>query len=173
MSAGHPAGRIPALTLALLLFVVPALADKAPAAQALGSTQAAGHLLTHLYARTDGWDGVPPAHCEDETCEDYGHIHCYGRRVSLWDTPAKGDSRVAYYPGGLVGRIGPDTELELIGVVTYEGQAYANLRVYEDGRAVLSGFVNADYIGCDCDESYAGFEDVSEYVHDVGAFSLK
>lgn len=172
MSAGHPAGRIPALTLAMLLFVVPALADKAPAAQALGSAQAAGHLLTHLYARTDGWDGVTPAHCEDETCEDYGHIHCYGRRVSLWDTPAKGDSRVAYYPGGLVGRIGPDTELELIGVVTYEGQVYANLRVYEDGRAVLSGFANADYIGCDC-ERYEGFEEVPEYVHDVGAFSLK
>ena len=160
------------LALMLLLACAPALADKAPVAEKLGSAKAASHLVTHIYARTDGWDGVLPSHCPDESCKDYGHIHCYGRRVSLWDTPAKGDSRVSYYPGGRVGYIGPDTELELIDVVIYKGKYYANLRVYEDGRAVLSGFASADYIGCDC-EKCEGFEEVYEYVHDVGGFSLK
>ena len=160
------------LALMLLPLCAPALADKAPVAEKLGSARAASHLVTHIYARTDGWDGELPARCADEGCAEYGHVHCYGRRVALWDTPAKGDSRVAYYPGGMVGRIGPDTEFELIGVVRYQGGLYANVRVYEDGRARLSGFVDADYIGCDC-EAYDSFEDVPDYEHDVGSFSLK
>lgn len=158
--------------LALLALTASALADKAPAVEAMGSELAASHLATHLYARSDGWDGVLPSRCADEGCAQYGHVHCYGRRVALWDTPAKGDSRVAYYPGGMVGRIGPDTELELIGVVFYQRQYYANVRVYEDGRARLSGFINADYLGCDCD-SYDAFEEVPVYEHNVGSFSLK
>ena len=157
---------------ALAVPAASALADKAPAAEAMGSALAASHLAAHIYARSDGWNGVLPSHCEDEGCADYGHIHCYGRRVALWDTPAKGDSRVPYYPGGMVGRVGPDTELELIGVVAYQGAYYANVRVYEEGRPRLCGFISADYLGCDCD-TYDAFEEVPQYEHNVGSFSLK
>lgn len=149
-----------------------ALADKAPACEKLGSQKAAEHLYTHVYAYTDFWDGFTPATCEDEGCKEYGHVHCYGVRVTLWDTPAKGDSRVAYYPFGTSGKVGPDSEFQLIDVVSYKGKYYANLRIHEGGEAVASGFVSADYIGCDC-ESYEAFEEVPEYEHDHGPFSLK
>ena len=158
--------------LALVLSVPPALADKAPACVRLGSEKAAQHLYTHVYAYTDFWDYYTPSACTDEGCKTYGHVHCYGVRVTLWDTPAKGNSRVAYYPFGTSGRVGPDTQFQLIDVVAYKGGYYANLRIYEDGAAVASGFVNADYIGCDC-EGYEAFEEVPEYEHNHGAFSLK
>ena len=77
-----------------------------------------------------------------------------------------------YYPGGAVGKIGPETEFELIDVVAYKGAYYANIRVYEDERVVLSGFVNADYIGCDCAQ-IEGFEEVPVYEYVARPFSLK
>ena len=164
------------VTFWLALFLIPcayAAAEKSPAVQALGSEQAARHLATHIYARRDHWDGTRPFVCPDETCEDYGHVRITGRRVSLWDSPAKGDSRVPYYPNGTSYRVGPDTEFELIDVVAYQNRFYANIRVYNDnGEAMYTGFVNADYIACDC-ESYDDFEEVEEYVYRFGPFSLK
>ena len=163
------------MLLLALCFALPAacaLADKAPACVKLGSERAAEHLYTHVYAYTDYWSGEGPSACTDEGCRIYGHVHCYGVRVTLWDTPAKGDSRVAYYPFGTTGKVGPDTEFQLIDVVSYKGRYYANLRIHEDGAAVASGFVNADYIGCDC-EGYEAVEEVPQYDHDHGAFSLK
>ena len=158
--------------LFLLLFALPALADKAPTCIKLGSEKAAQHLTTHIYAYTDGWDGIVPSSCPDEGCKEYGHVHCYGVRVTLWDTPAKGDSRVAYYPFGTDGKIGPDTEFQLTDVVVYKNKYYANIRIYVDGYVRNSGFVSADYIGCDC-ETYESFEELPEYVHDHPAFSLR
>ena len=160
------------IALLLVLGAAPALADKAPACVKLGSEKAAQHLYTHVYAYTDFWDGVTPAPCDDEGCEEYGHVHCYGVRVTLWDTPAKGTSQVDYYPFGSSGKVGPDTQFQLIDVVSYKGKHYANLRIHENGVAVASGFVSADYIGCDC-ESYEAFEAVPEYEHNHGPFSLK
>ena len=160
-----------ALIALLLVFgAAPALADKAPACVKLGSEKAAQHLYTHVYAYTDFWDGYTPAPCDDEGCKEYGHVHCYGVRVTLWDTPAKGTSQVDYYPFGSSGKIGPDTQFQLIDVVSYKGKHYANLRIHENGVAVASGFVSADYIGC---ESYEAFEAVPEYEHNHGPFSLK
>lgn len=162
------------LWLALCLILVPgsALADKSPACVKLGAEKAAQHLYTHVYAYTDFWDGYAPAVCTDEGCREYGHVHCYGVRVTLWDTPAKGSSRVDYYPFGTSGKVGPDTQFQLIDVVVYQGKYYANLRIHEDGVAVASGFVSADYIGCDC-ARYEIFEEVPAYDHNHGAFSLK
>ena len=155
------------------LSAAPALADKAPAVLQLGSEQAAQHLSRHIYAYTDGWDGIAPSACPDEGCADYGHVHCYGVRVTLWDTPAKGSSRVPYYPFGTDGKVGPDTEFQLVNVVSYKNKYYANIRIYnEEGYVVNSGFVSADYIGCDC-ETYEGFETLDEYIHDHPAFSLR
>ena len=161
-----------ALTVCMAMVCSGTLADKAPVVQTLGSEKAASHLVCHIYARTDGWDGVNPAACPDEGCKDYGHVHCYGVRVTLWDTPAKGNSRVKYYPFGTDGYIGPETEFELIDVVTYKEKYYACVRTYENGLAVNSGFVNADYIGCDCD-TYDVFEEIPVYEHNHGGFSLK
>lgn len=91
----------------------------------------------------------------------------------MWDSPEKGDSRVAYYPNGTTNKVGPDTEFELTNVVAYKGRYYANIRITDDhGVVVNSGFVNADYIACDC-KSYTVFEDVDEYVYRFGPFSLK
>ena len=161
-----------ALALALLLPGASALAAKSPACEALGSEKAAAHLCTHIYAYTDGWDGVVPSSCPDEGCQEYGHVHCYGRQVTLWDTPAKGNSRVSYYPFGTDGKIGPGTEFQLVDVVMYKKKYYANIRIYKDGYVVNSGFVNADYVGCDC-ETYEGFEEIPEYIHDHPAFTLR
>ena len=160
------------IALLPVLGAAPALADKAPACLNLGSEKAAQHLYTHVYAYTDFWDGVTPSTCPDEGCREYGHVHCYGVRVTLWDTPAKGTSQVDYYPFGSSGKVGPDTQFQLIDVVSYKGKHYANLRIHENGVAVASGFVSADYIGCDC-ESYEAFEAVPEYEHNHGPFSLK
>ncbi|MBQ2991422.1 MAG: hypothetical protein IJD60_09085 [Clostridia bacterium] len=159
-------------TLVLVLSAAPALADKAPACEKLGSAQAAAHLATHIYAYTDGWNGFGPSDCPDEGCLAYGHVHCYGRRVTLWDTPAGGSSRVSYYPFGSDGKVGPDTEFQLVDVVTYRNKYYANIRIYENDRVVNSGFINADYVGCDC-ESFRGFDEVPQYEHNHGPFSLK
>lgn len=166
--------RIGALLLpGVLCFAAHALADPAPAVQTLGSEQAARHLAAHIYARTDGWDGALPFLCPDETCATYGHVRVTGRRVSLWDSPRKGSSRMVCYPGGLVGYVGPDTQIELTNVVAYQNRYCANIRVLnENGDAALSGFVSADYIACDC-ESYDAFEDVDDYTYSFGAFSLK
>lgn len=159
--------------LCALLFAAPALAEPSPLAQSAGSKQAARHLVTHIYARTDGWDGALPFLCPDETCISYGHVRVTGQRVSLWDSPRKGSSRMACYPGGLVGHVGPETQIELTDVVAYQNRYYANIRVLdENGEAALSGFVNADYIACDC-ESCDAFEDVDDYTYSFGAFSLK
>ena len=161
------------LALLLALPASAALADRAPACEALGSAKAAAHLSTHIYAYTDGWDGYTPSACTDEGCEAYGHVHCYGRRVTLWDTPAGGNSRVAYYPFGSDGKIGPDTEFQLVDVVVYKGKYYAGIRILQDGSVVRSGFVSADYIGCDC-ETFGVFDgDIPEYVHNHGAFDLR
>lgn len=161
------------LAAVMLIQTAPVLADQAPAAAALGSEAAAGHLATHIYAYTDGWDGYGPVTCTDEGCEEYGHVHCYGRRVSVWDTPRKGDQTVAYYPGTLLTRIGPDTEFQLVDVVSYKGKFYANVRILdENGSVTASGFVNADYIGCDC-ESYDAVEEVPVYDSSFGPFDLR
>ena len=164
---------LPLLALLLTLQASPVLADKAPACEKLGSAKAAAHLYTHVYAYTDGWDGHTPSACTDEGCRAYGHVHCYGVRVTLWDTPAGGDSRVAYYPFGSDGKIGPDTEFQLVDVVFYRNRYYAGIRIMQNGCVVRSGFVNADYVGCDC-ETYDVFdEDIPEYVHNHGAFDLR
>lgn len=160
------------LALCLMLLSATALAAKAPAAEKLGSQKAAEHLLTHVYAYSCYWDGENPVDCADEGCAEYGHIHCFGRMVTVWDTPAKGKSRVEYYPGGTTGKIGPGEELQLIDVVEYKGKYYANVHILVDYEPVGSGFVNADYIGCDC-ETFEGFEPVEEYIHDVGVFDLR
>ena len=160
------------MVLFLLIIAMPALADKAPACVKLGSEKAAQHLTTHIYAYTDSWDGIVPSACPDEGCKEYGHVHCYGVRVTLWDTPAKGDSRVAYYPFGTDGKIGPDTEFQLVDVVSYKKKYFANIRIYVDGYVVNSGFVSADYIGCDCAE-YKEFEEVPEYEYEHPAFTLR
>lgn len=57
-----------------------------------------------------------------------------GRRVTLWDSPEKGDSRVAYYPNGTTNKVGPDTEFELTNVVAYKGRYYANIRITDESR---------------------------------------
>ena len=76
-------------------------------------------------------------------------------------------------PNGTTNKVGPDTEFELTNVVAYKGRYYANIRITDDhGVVVNSGFVNADYIACDC-KSYTVFEDVDEYVYRFGPFSLK
>ena len=49
------------LALCLMISALPALADKAPACEKLGSRKAAEHLYTHVYAYTDSWDGVHPS----------------------------------------------------------------------------------------------------------------
>ena len=152
-----------ALLFLLLSLPAAALAAKAPAVELLGSQAAACHLTTHLQAYTDGWDGVSPAFSAEDGCEDYGHVHCYGRRVSLWDTPRKGPNRVPYYAGTMDGRVGPDTQFQLTDVVYYRGAFYANIRIYIDEYIVVnSGFINADYVGCDC-ESYDAMTSVPYY----------
>lgn len=151
------------LAIMLALWSACALAAKAPAVELLGSKSAACHLATHLQAYTDGWDGASPAFSMEDGCEGYGHVHCYGRRVSLWDTPRKGPNRVPYYAGTMDGRIGPDTQFQLTDVVYYRGTFYANIRIYIDEYIVVSsGFVNADYVGCDC-ENYEAMTEVPYY----------
>lgn len=160
------------LALCLVLLAAPALAAKSPAVLKLGSEKAAEHLCTHIYAYTCYWDGETPSNCTDEGCAEYGHLHCYGRQVSLWDTPMKGKSRVAHYPHGSSSKIGPETEFQLLDVVEYRGKYYANIRILENYESIVTGFVSADYIGCSC-ETFEGFEPVPEYDHEFGPFDLR
>ena len=164
--------KIAPLALCLMFLCAPALAAKTPACEQLGAQKAAEHLSTHIYAYTCYWDGENPSDCTDEGCAEYGHLHCYGRQVSLWDTPMKGKSRVAYYPHGSSSKIGPDTEFQLIDVVEYRGKYYAGIRVLDDYKPLVAGFVSADYIGCDC-ETYDTFIPVPEYDQTFGAFDLR
>lgn len=150
------------LMLILLLPAHGALAEKTPAVLALGSRNAACHLTTHLQAYTHGWDGVSPSDAAQDGCEGYGHVHCYGRKVSVWDTPKKGPHRVPYYAGTNDGYLWPEDEFQLVDVVAYNGKFYAQIRTYVNGYARLSGFVNADYIGCDC-ETYGALTEVPVY----------
>lgn len=165
--------RIAALfMLCMMLLAAPALAAKSPACEQLGAQKAAEHLSAHIYAYTCFWDGENAVECIDEGCAEYGHLHCYGRQVSLWDTPMKGKSRVAYYPHGSSSKIGPDTEFQLVDVVEYRGKYYAGIRVLDNYKPLVAGFVSADYIGCDC-ETYEDFIPVPEYDHEFGAFDLR
>lgn len=156
---------IPPVLLALTLLAVPALAAKSPAAQALGSGAAACHLATHLQAYSHGWDGESASTSQSDGCGDFGHVHCYGQRVSLWDTPKKGPHKVLYYAGNQSGVLNPGDEFQLVDVVAYKGAFYAQVRTYVNGYARLSGFVNADYIGCDC-ETYDARTAVPAYDSD-------
>lgn len=163
---------IPLIALCIVLLAAPALAAKSPACETLGEQKAAEHLSSHIYAYTCYWDGENPSDCTDEGCAEYGHLHCYGRQVSVWDTPMKGKSRVAYYPHGSSSKIGPDTEFQLVDVVEYRGKYYANIRILVDYDPIASGFVSADYIGCTC-ETYEDFIPVPEYDQTFGAFDLR
>lgn len=160
------------LVLCLVLLAAPALAAPSPACEQLGAKKAAEHLSTHIYAYTCYWDGESPSDCTDEGCAEYGHLHCYGRQVSVWDTPMKGKSRVAYYPHGSSSKIGPDTEFQLVDVVEYRGKYYAGIRILVDYSPIASGFVSADYIGCTC-ETYEDFIPVPEYDQTFGPFDLR
>lgn len=149
------------LAACLVFLAVPCRAEKAPAVASYGREQAACHLATHLEAYTHDWDGtletaedgarVSTSRCGD--CEGYGHVHCYGRGVDLWDTPQKGPNRVAYYAHTKLGELGPDDAFQLVDLALYKGVFYAQVRTYVDGLARLSGWVNADYIGCDCPDN--------------------
>lgn len=151
------------LFLLLIALCVPALAAKSPACEQMGSAKAAAHLVTHIYALTCGWDGESESFSDEDGCGDYGHVHCYGRRVSMWDTPKKGKNILHCYAGHMSGRIGPDTPFELVDVVMYRNKFYANIRVMdENGLVSNSGFVDADYIGCDC-ASYEAAEPIPLY----------
>lgn len=158
--------------LCIVLLAAPALAAQSPAREKLGAKKAAEHLATHIYAYTCYWDGENPVECIDEDCAEYGHLHCFGRQVSLWDSPLKGKSRVAHYPHGSSSKIGPDTEFQLVDVVEYKGKYYAGIRVLDDYQPLVAGFVSADYIGCNC-ETYEDFIPVPEYDHEFGAFDLR
>ena len=151
------------LALCLVLFGSTALAAKAPAAEQLGSKKAAEHLMTHVYAYSCYWDGKNPVDCTDEGCAEYGHIHCFGKMVTVWDVPGKTRSRQVYYRGAEKGKIGPGFELQLIDVVEVDGTYYANVHILEDYEPIATGFVTADYIGCNC-ETYENTLPVEEYI---------
>ncbi len=154
----------------MLLLSVPAWAEKAPAVEACGSAQAACHLAAHLQAYTHSWDGQFKLLDDGEKvstlagdgCGEYGHVHCYGRRVTMWDTPKKGDNDAVYMAGTKVGQIGPETEFQLIDVCKYRKTFYALVRVYENEKPIIAGWVNADYIGCDC-TAYDEAEEIPIY----------
>ena len=76
---------------------------------------------------------------------------------------------------GILGGMGPLATADLlrkIVTLTKAGCDGDHIRIYVDGYVRNSGFVSADYIGCDC-EAYEGFEELPEYVHDHPAFSLR
>ena len=54
----------------------------------------------------------------------------------------------------------------------YKGKYYAGIHILEDYKTVATGYVNSDYIGCDC-ETYDVFEAVPEYICDFGPFDLR
>ena len=160
-----------ACTLMLFTLILPAQAEKAPAVLAVGSGAAACHLATHAQAYTHNWDGtfieqpdgtlVSPL--ADDDCKDYGHVHCYGQRVTMWDTPMKGPNNAVYKKYTKVGELNPDDAFQLVDVCMYRNRFYAMVRLYKDDKyAVGSGWVNADYIGCDCTD-YDKVEEIPVY----------
>lgn len=167
-------------SLLFCLLALTASAEKAPAVRQFGSDFAASHLLLHTEAYTEGWDGlllrqkdgslVSPL--ADDGCEDYGHVHCYGNKVSLWDTPMRGENRVPYMPGTQLGNLYTRTEFQLVDVMLYKNRYYAMVRVMENNIVTVSGWVNADYIGCDCPKPEGGLE-VYDYEEWNPVFSLK
>lgn len=174
--------KIRMLSTVFILFLMisaSSCAEKAPAVEACGSAQAACHLAVHLQAYTHSWagtfktleDGKVVSPLAGDGCEGYGHVHCYGRRVTMWDTPKKGEYDALYMAGTKVGLIGPETEFQLIDVCMYRNRFYALVRVYEEEKPVIAGFVNADYIGCDCTE-YEDVEDIPIY-DSYDTFSVK
>lgn len=149
------------LAAGLLGPAAPCRAEKAPAVLSYGREEAACHLAAHREAYTHDWDGTLET-AEDGTrhsalsgdnCGEYGHVHCYGRGVDMWDTPKKGPNRVLYYAHTKVGELNPGDAFQLVDLTLYRGVFYAQVRVYVDGMARLSGWVNADYIGCDCPDN--------------------
>ena len=151
------------LCACLLMFSATALAAKSPACESLGAQKAAEHLSTHLYAYTCEWDGkTGSVSCVDEDCAEYGHLHCYGRQVSLRVTPDRSAGSVIRYPDRRSDKIGPETQFQLIDVVLWRGKYYAGIRVLDGYEPLGVGYVSTDYIGCDC-ETYDAFEEVPEY----------
>ena len=147
----------------MLALAAPALAAKAPACESLGAKAAAEHLNTHLYAYTCEWNGEKESiSCIDEGCAEYGHLHCYGRQVSLRVTPERSTGSVIRYPDRRSDKIGPETQFQLIDVVLWRGKYYAGIRVLDGYEPLGVGYVSTDYIGCDC-ETYDAFEEVPEY----------
>lgn len=161
---------IAALACALVLLAAPALADKAPAVLEIGRGAAACHLATHLQAYTDGWDGLFVTGADGKLasssactlCEGYGHVHCYGRRVKMYDSPFEGDNNALWMQNTRVGLLGPDVEFQLVDVVKYRNKFYAMVRVMNGEELVVAGWCNADYIGCDC-KNYADRVEIPVY----------
>lgn len=153
----------------LCALAAPALADKAPAVISYGSAAAACHLSTHTESYTHGWDGLfitdesgakTPTFQDD--CGDWGHLHCYGTRVTMWDTPMKGPNHAHYKANTKVTYLGKDSQFQLAKVEAYGNQFYAMVRMLVDGVVVYTGWVNADYIGCDCPDNRT-MEDIPIY----------
>ena len=166
--------RLTALICAcLLLLAAPALAAKSPACQSLGAQKAAEHLNTHLYAYTCEWSGkTGEISCIDEGCAKYGHLHCYGTQVSLRVTPDRSKGSVIRYPSRRSDKIGPEIQFQLIDVVLWRGKYYAAIRALDGYTPLGTGYVSADYIGCDC-ETYETFEPVPEYDNRFNPFIMQ
>ncbi|MBQ7486950.1 MAG: hypothetical protein IJT77_05625 [Clostridia bacterium] len=145
------------LIIAMLLMPLSALADPSPAVQKVGSNAAAQHLCTHIGAFTDG----VPYYYETFNGDDE-HIFCCGSRVSMWDTPQKGENTGSLYPGSKIGTLEKNSQFELVKVESYRGKNYAMIRVYEGDAIRLVGWVSADYIACSCTDFSEG-EEVPEH----------
>ena len=145
------------LTAFLLLAPLTAYADPSPAVQKIGKDAAAQHLCTHVGAFTDG---VPVLY--DTYNGEEEHIFCCGSRVSMWDTPQKGDNTGSLYPGSKIGTLEKNSEFELVKVESYRGRNYAMVRVYQGDAIRLVGWVSADYIACSCTD-FSEREEVPEY----------
>ncbi|MBQ8092968.1 MAG: hypothetical protein IJ242_05260, partial [Clostridia bacterium] len=148
------------LSVFLILFVFVSgigAADPSPAVQAVGKDAAARHLSTHTGAFTDGIKTY-----YDRFNQDGEHIFCTGSRVSMWDTPQKGDNVGSLYPGIKIGTLEKNSQFELVKVESFKGRYYAMIRIYEDELIRLVGWVSADYIGCSCTDFSEG-EDIYEY----------
>lgn len=150
---------IKAFAIAMLLcaLAVRGLADPSAAVQAVGSQKAAEHLRTHEGAFTDGLtEYVETFNREGE------HIFCTGSRVSMWDSPQKGQKVKSIYPGSLVDYLEKTSEFELVDMVHYRNTYFALVRIYKEGLPVYTGWLNADYIGCSC-TSWEDGEPVDEW----------
>lgn len=147
------------ILILLLLLTLPfaALAAPSKAVETVGEAAAAAHLATHEGAFTDG---LPDKY--NMYNRDGEHIFCTGSRVSMWDTPQKGDNVGTLYPGSKVGTLEKTDEFELVQVRSYRGKYYAQVRIYNGEYIRLSGWVNANYIGCSCSD-YSETEEVPEH----------